>query len=269
MRVPTGTLLSEAARLAGVEILQPCGGQGRCGRCAVQVEQGTVRRRSTLRLSENDVAAGYALACQSVIEADVQVTIPAQEKIERRLTTDRVAAEVSVPVGYDRLSWQPIQRVALTLTPPSMDDQTDDWGRLRTALRKQADIPDMRISLNLLQRIGSVLRQGEWQVTAIYETDTWDCTDCVPRLIDLLPGHQSNEDPLWAAAIDIGTTTVSLWLVDLVKRAGACPGSRIQRADRSRRGCDLAHHLYRQERWGRRAAPACAGVDQCPGRAGV
>lgn len=216
VRVPTGTLLSEAARLAGVEILQPCGGQGRCGRCAVQVEQGTVRRRSTLRLSENDVAAGYALACQSVVEADVQVTIPAQEKIERRLTTDRVAAEVSVPVGYDRLSWQPIQRVALTLTPPSMDDQTDDWGRLRTALRKQADIPDMRISLNLLQRIGSVLRQGEWQVTAIYETDTWDCTDCVPRLIDLLPGHQSNEDPLWAAAIDIGTTTVSLWLVDLV-----------------------------------------------------
>jgi uncharacterized 2Fe-2S/4Fe-4S cluster protein (DUF4445 family) len=216
VRVPTGTLLSEAARLAGVEVLQPCGGQGRCGRCAVQVEQGTVRPRSTLRLSESDVAAGYVLACQSVIEADVQVIIPPQEKIERRLTTDRVAAEVSVPAGYDQHSWQPIQRVSLTLTPPSMDDQTDDWGRLRTALRQQADIPDMRISLNLLQRVGSVLRQGEWQVTVLYETDTWDCTDCVPRLIDLLPGHQSSGDPIWATAIDIGTTTVSVWLVDLV-----------------------------------------------------
>ena len=38
--VPTGTLLSDAANLAGIEIAQPCGGQGRCGRCAVQVTAG-------------------------------------------------------------------------------------------------------------------------------------------------------------------------------------------------------------------------------------
>jgi uncharacterized 2Fe-2S/4Fe-4S cluster protein (DUF4445 family) len=215
VRVPTGTLLSEAAHLAGVEIMQPCGGQGRCGRCAVQVQRGTVRRRSTLRLSEDDVAAGYALACQSVIEGDVHILIPPQEKIERRLTTDRVAAEVSVPAAYDPLRWQPIHRAALTLNPPSMDDQTDDWGRLRTAMRQQAGIQDMRISLNLLQKVSDVLRQGEWKVTATYETDTWDCTECVPRLIDLVPGYQDEDDPLWAAAIDIGTTTVSLWLVDL------------------------------------------------------
>ncbi|NJN43562.1 MAG: 2Fe-2S iron-sulfur cluster binding domain-containing protein, partial [Anaerolineae bacterium] len=48
--IPTGTLLTEAARLAGVEITQPCGGQGRCGRCAVLVQNGGIRRRSTLRL---------------------------------------------------------------------------------------------------------------------------------------------------------------------------------------------------------------------------
>jgi len=62
VRVPTGTLLSEAARLAGVEIGQPCGGQGRCGRCTVQVLEGAVRRRSTLRLSPEDVEAGYAMS---------------------------------------------------------------------------------------------------------------------------------------------------------------------------------------------------------------
>ncbi len=37
VQVPTGTLLSEAAALAGIDITQPCGGQGRCGRCAVQI----------------------------------------------------------------------------------------------------------------------------------------------------------------------------------------------------------------------------------------
>src|SRR5512136_545147 len=135
--VPTGTLLTEAARTAGVEIVQPCGGQGRCGRCAVHVTKGDVRRRSTLRLSAADVAAGYALACQSVVEGDVTVTVPLQEKIERRLTTDRVVAEVQVPIGYDPQLVQTIQCVALSLTPPSMDDQIDDWSRLTTALRQQ------------------------------------------------------------------------------------------------------------------------------------
>jgi uncharacterized 2Fe-2S/4Fe-4S cluster protein (DUF4445 family) len=215
VRVPTGTLLAEAARLAGVEIMQPCGGQGRCGRCAVQVLEGSVRRRSALRLSTEDVQAGYALACQTVVEGDVRVVVPPQEKIERRLTSDRVAREVSIPEGYDPFRWQPIQRATLTLTPPSMDDQVDDWGRLRIALRQQARLNEVNASLGLLQRVGDVVRQGDWKVTVIYETDTWDCDECPPRLIDLLPGHQDEDDPIWAAAVDIGTTTVSVWLVDL------------------------------------------------------
>ena len=69
--VQTGTLLTEAALEAGVEISQPCGGQGRCGRCMVRVGDGDVRRRSTLRLTIQDVEKGYALACQSVVESDV------------------------------------------------------------------------------------------------------------------------------------------------------------------------------------------------------
>jgi uncharacterized 2Fe-2S/4Fe-4S cluster protein (DUF4445 family) len=117
VRVPTGTLLSEAARLAGVEIMQPCGGQGRCGRCTVQVMEGAVRRRSTLRLSAEDVAQGFALACQTVVEGDVVVAVPPQEKIERRLTTDRTVAEITVPVGYSYERDQTVRRVRLS--PPA------------------------------------------------------------------------------------------------------------------------------------------------------
>src|SRR5512137_1481954 len=154
VRVSTGTLLSEAARLAGVDIGQPCGGQGRCGRCAVQVTAGDVRRRSSLRLSAEDVAQGYALACQSVIEGDVTITVPPQEKIERRLTTDRTAIEVSVPSDYDPVYAQTIRRINLRLSPPRMDDQTDDWSRLKTALRQKAGVEDIRASLSQLQKIG-------------------------------------------------------------------------------------------------------------------
>jgi len=214
--VPTGTLITEAAQQAGVEISQPCGGQGRCGRCAVKIEKGDVRRRSTLRLTTEDIANGYALACQSVIEGDVEITIPPQEKIERRLTTDRTVAEVTIPDGYDPKVGQTIRRVSLNLIPPSMDDQTDDWARLQTAIRKEAGVTNLRASLEMLRELGATLREGDWKVTAILNSRTWDCPDCPARLLDLIPGQVSDETPLWGAAIDIGTTTVTVWLVDLI-----------------------------------------------------
>jgi uncharacterized 2Fe-2S/4Fe-4S cluster protein (DUF4445 family) len=217
VRVPTGTLLSEAARLAGVEIGQPCGGQGRCGRCAVQVTTGEVRRRSSLRLNAEDITQGYALACQTVIESDIAVTIPPQEKIERRLTTDRTAIEVSVPPDYDPLYAQSIQRISLRLSHPRMDDQTDDWNRLKTALRQKSGIEDISISLNLLQKMGSALRENDWQITVITDAHIeLDGQRTAERLLAIIPDLIPEDDPLFGIAIDIGTTTVTVWLVDLV-----------------------------------------------------
>lgn len=229
--LPTGSLLTEAARLAGVALNQPCGGQGRCGRCAVQVTDGDVRRRSALRLSAEDVAQGFALACQTVIEGDVSIHVPPQEQLERRLTTDRTAAEVAVPAGYDPQTAQTIRRLHLTLAPPNMDDQTDDWSRLQRALRQQASIENAQISLPLLRKLGQTLRQGNWQITIIFSAEggaqsaesahsslVTRQSPLVNRhssiLIDLLPGH--DDAPLLGLAIDIGTTTVTVWLVDLL-----------------------------------------------------
>jgi len=215
--VPTGTLLAEAAHLAGVEVMQPCGGQGRCGRCALQVTKGMIRRRSSLRLSPEDIEAGFALACQTVIEGDVWVSVPPQEKIERRLTTDRTVAEVEPPPDYDFRFSQPIRRLCLTLPQPSLEDQTDDWGRLQIALRQRLGVNHLRASLRSLQQLATALRQDNWEVTVVIEMLHEESGQPIEaRLIAVNPGRCSGDEPLWGAAIDIGTTTVTLWLVDLV-----------------------------------------------------
>jgi uncharacterized 2Fe-2S/4Fe-4S cluster protein (DUF4445 family) len=213
--VPTGTLLIEAAQKAGVEIMQPCGGQGRCGRCAVKVEEGTVRRRSTLRLSAEDVEKGYALACQTVIESDVEIVVPPQEKIQRRLTTDRTAAEVSIPAGYNPAVSQTIKWYDLTIDPPDMEDQTDDWSRFRRTLRQQSGIENVRAPLRTLRTLGPILREANWKVTAVFDSNPWDCPESDARLIALYPYLEEEDRAFWGVAVDIGTTTVSLWLVDL------------------------------------------------------
>jgi uncharacterized 2Fe-2S/4Fe-4S cluster protein (DUF4445 family) len=219
VKVPTGTLLSDAAAKAGVEIGQPCGGQGRCGRCSIQVMEGDVRRRSTLRLSPESLSLGYALACQSVVETDVRIQVPTQEKIERRLASDRQVAEISVPTDYEYLEDQTVRRIHLTLTPPTMDDQTDDFSRVKTALRTQHGYGRVEVSLDLLQNFGDVLREGDWKVTGTVDlteqSNELEDTRKV-KLIGLTSGLMDEFSPLWGIAVDIGTTTVTLWLVDLV-----------------------------------------------------
>jgi len=248
VQAPAGTTLSEAARLAGLELNQPCGGQGRCGRCAVIVDadRSAVRRRSTIRLSPEDVAAGYALACQTVVEGDAWITVPPQEAIERRLMSQKAAARIVVPFDYDSRLHQSIRRYFLHLKPPDLADQTDDWSRLRRELAREG-VHDVRTSLQVLQSVGSILRGGDessppdegaipgagggdpnaaggdgfwssgyepWAVTAVVSVDTWDQPSGPPLLLAVLAGDQTWRN--YGAAVDIGTTTVTVWLVDLL-----------------------------------------------------
>jgi len=172
-----------------------------------------VRRRSTQRLSPEDVAAGYALACQTAVEGDIVVLIPPQEKIERRLKESKRAAKVTLPFPYD-LHDQPLRKFAVTLEPPSLQDQTDDWSRLQRELARHYDLREVQVSLPMLRKLGRALREGEWTVTVVLELDTFDHPDGPPRLIDVLPGEHL--ESLWAVAIDIGTTSNHVWLVDLI-----------------------------------------------------
>ncbi len=218
VHAPAGTLIIDAASQAGIDLNIPCGGQGRCGRCAV-VARGLngadpVRRRSTLRLSADDIAAGYALACQTTITGDVEITIPPQESIARILTSDKTARAIDLPFAYEP-GRQPLRSYFLVLDPPSLDDQTDDWSRVQAALRRETGWETgFVIDLSTLRKLGTLLREADWQVTAVVEWDTWDRPAGPPRVVDVQPGNQTSH--LWAAALDIGTTTVTLYLIDLV-----------------------------------------------------
>ena len=202
-------MILDAAREAGIDINVPCGGQGRCGRCAVVVEQGNARRRSTLRLSAQDLQAGYALACQTVVEGDLVVFVPPQEEITRHLTTEKTAAKIAVPFAYDWRLDCSVHKYSIYIEPPTLADNTDDFARLQRELARQLNLQDVSAPLSVLRKLARVLREAEWRVTAVVERDEHGA-----RLLDVEPGD--NAYTLFGAAVDIGTTTVTVYLVDLV-----------------------------------------------------
>jgi uncharacterized 2Fe-2S/4Fe-4S cluster protein (DUF4445 family) len=209
VEAPTGALIAEAIRQADLDIAQPCGGQGRCGRCAVIVQGEGARRRSTVRLSAEDISAGLALACQTVVEGDLVVTIPEQARIERRLVTDKIARQVELPFPYEP-SLQGIRAFRLYLAEPSLQDNKDDLARLHASLAA-AGYPAADVPLDLVRRMSGVLREADWSPWVVLETDTWWRPSGPARVIDV------SVDPIepLGLAVDIGTTTVSVHLVDL------------------------------------------------------
>ena len=165
-----------------------------------------------------DVAKGYVLACQAVVESNVAITVPPQEKIERR-TDHRPHGGRGACAAWLRSGQEP-DHPAGAPEPTAADD-----GRSDRRLEPFAQVAEPASASQRIQHLAcpccagsaAFCAQEDWQVTAILESPPWDCCpDCPARLIDLKPGHVDDEQPLWGAAIDIGTTTVSLWLVNLL-----------------------------------------------------
>ena len=96
--------------------------------------------------------------------------------------------------------------------PPSYADNTDDFGRLARALATQHGIQNVQATLGTLQQLSETLRAADWDVTAVLEMDTWQSPSGPPRLITVFPGYI---ETTWGVAIDIGTTSNVVYLVNL------------------------------------------------------
>ena len=213
VEVEPGTVLMDAAIAAGVELNIPCGGQGRCGRCKLRVEQGPVSQRPNVHLDADEVADGWVLACQAVIKGDVVVSVPPQEKVERRISERR--EKMAIPIVSCDFAHDPtLKRVCVEVSPPSLQDNTSDLDRFKRDLGKQFGWRDVTTDLAVLSKLAGTLRQGDWTATAVLDFSRWVPEGCPPpRLVDILPEDQTRTS--LGVAVDIGTTSNVVYLVDL------------------------------------------------------
>ena len=215
VQVEVGTVLMDVANKAGVEIPFPCGGQGRCGGCKVRVEHGSVEQPHTAYLSPEEVEKGYVQACQAVVRSDAVIFVPPRMRIERMVSVERTPTEISLPVKCDWRGRPTIRKMFLDIAPPSLADQTGDIERVKRELARQYGLGDITLNLSVLRKLPRSLREADWKVTAILDVVGEGFEDhALPRLIDVLPGDCT--DSSLGVAVDIGTTTNVVYLVDLL-----------------------------------------------------
>lgn len=209
--VEPGTSLLRAASLAGVELKSNCGGDGTCGRCLVRVKDGRVKMKSAGNITQKAKQAGLVLACQTLVDGNVVIDIPRDSRLdEHQVLLDKkdilVEQDDVLAAGYEL---KPLcHKVKLTLSEPTLTENLSDWTRLQAALRNEMECGEIHISLPVLRELAEALRSGDWKVT-VTVAQMNGCAD----VIHVEPGHSGRKS--FGLAVDIGTTTVVVYLVDL------------------------------------------------------
>lgn len=197
VEIQEGETLLTAAQKAGVKIISLCGGIGSCDSCRVRLVHGELSS-PTLEEQEGigleDLAKGHRLACQARPLSDVKIDVPPSSLT----TTQRLQVEgQEISIEPDPV----IVPVEVNLTPPTFDDLRADVTRVLQAL-ESLGVTSPMIGLPVLEDLSDQLRALGWISRFALRGN---------EVVAVLPP----EKHLLGLAVDIGTTKLAAYLVDL------------------------------------------------------
>ena len=211
MPVPTGTSVLDAARAGGVDLDSVCGGRGLCGRCQVVPALGHHAKWGITATAEalsapatveagyrgrRPLAEGHRLGCQALVSADVVIDVPAASAVRRPV--------VRKAIDLGDVVLDPVVTLHyLELVPPVLGDEPSDAERVTAALAHDWDLAEVAVPSTTLAGLQEAIRAGG-AVTAVV------ADRC--RLLAVRPGYS---DEAWGIAIDVGSTTLAGYLLDL------------------------------------------------------
>lgn len=193
-----GETIFQSARRSGLRIVGACGGRGSCGTCTVQIMEGQVQhadgRLMGPRLARKDQEARgrWVRACQVGPRADCTI------EVEPRSLAPVVRAEAEAH-GHEMLALDPaVVSVDLSVPAATLDDPLSDADRLR----RGTDHPWRTLDIDAARQLPERLRSCDWALNARLRGG---------EVIAFSPEGA----PLLGLAIDLGTTNVAGFLVDL------------------------------------------------------
>lgn len=215
-RFPVGTNLLEAARQLGVHVESVCGGRATCGRCQVDLQEGSFAKLGITSSGDHISApggaeqrydrvrglpAGRRLACSATILGDLVIDVPQDATVNAQVVRKAASDRVIQRDPAIRLCYVEVE-------PPDMAQPLGDLDRLKAALARDWGIADPAVPQQLLPDLQKLLRKQNWAVTVAIHQD-----GARPEIIAIWPGLHNSA---YGIACDIGSTTIALHLVSLL-----------------------------------------------------
>lgn len=211
--VMRGTNLLIAAKKAGINIESPCGAHGTCGKCAVKIISGACGMHDDSHLSQELKDAGYMLACQIKVKNDMTIEVPNFSRLTRHkvvLSSKRTKFNRENDY-FAKNKINPIcKKYFVKLEKPDLSDSLNDLDRLKAVLSREHGLNNVDIGLSCLRGLPDTVREGNWEVTiTIAEISRKS------EIVRIESGRSIR--PIYGLAVDIGTTTVVVNLLDTEK----------------------------------------------------
>jgi uncharacterized 2Fe-2S/4Fe-4S cluster protein (DUF4445 family) len=214
IKLPTGKTLDiskeesllQALKRQGVYLVSSCGGKGICGKCRIKLLEGDCRVESTGKLAPPEIDSGIVLACQTFPNEDIIIDIP---KESRLVVGDKIALSKSGDLlelvnSFGVEIYPLVRHITLDLPPPTINDNISDLERLRRSLGEKGLI-GMRFVHRFVASVSDALRNAGWKITFGYTVSN--------DAVYISPADKEKER--YGIAVDIGTTTVVVYLVNL------------------------------------------------------
>lgn len=221
-RVSPDTTLLDAALDAGVRVDSVCGGKGVCGKCRGRILEGNPGAVSSAEkklLDQKELEGGVVLLCRQRISNDMVVETAMGEASGTFALGKGAVSEMHMEVDPH------VVKTCLEPNPPTIGDQRSDLDRLLNLL------PDhVKPDPGMLKTLPHLLRESHYRVTSVVMNG---------HLISIEKGN--TEKQCYGIAVDVGTTTVGGYLVDL--KTGTVLASASSGNRQARYGADVISRI--------------------------
>lgn len=178
--VEEGTSLLEAQRLAGLRPDAPCGGNGTCGKCIVEII--------------SDGESRIDKACSNFVKSDTIIKVKVEES-SHHLLMEGIKRQVDIASSICN-RW-------IKINPPIAGESDSEWDRIKKKISDAAGVSEeeVKIDISLLSGVYDMLIDNKYMLNMIMHNN---------EVIDI----KSREVKKYVMAFDIGTTSIVGYLLD-------------------------------------------------------
>lgn len=207
----TGETVFDVALREGVDIQSICGGKGLCKRCQIEVEPGafakfkvTVGDADIPKLSptekkavhDGDMSSDRRLACRAKLRGNLVVEIPSDSRVrETSIQKQSTVFETDLNPA--------ITLHMVKLAVPTLEDNPCDSDALIAALNTQHNLSVVPTHL-MMVKLQKILKENDRMVITVVRDGK--------TIVDVWPPSPFD---LYGAAIDIGSTSIALYVFNL------------------------------------------------------